>query len=81
MAVRIFAALALLGLIVAAPAGARAQGLFSEFAEGPCGAPYVGQDRDNYPCGKTRKPVCQRDTGRCQCLERRECGAKQDEGW
>ena len=91
MAVRVFAALALMAasfltaslltISLAASGGASAQGLFSEFAEGACGAPYVGQDRDTYPCDKTRKPVCQRNTGRCQCLERRDCGAKQDEGW
>ena len=86
MAVRVFAALALmaaslLAISLAASGGASAQGLFSEFAEGACGAPYVGQDRDTYPCDKTREPVCQRNTGRCQGLERRDCGAKQDEGW
>ncbi|WP_395696591.1 hypothetical protein [Methylocella sp.] len=77
LAAALFASSALLG----APAGAWAQGFFGEFAEGQCGAPYVGQDRNAYPCSKIRKPVCQRDTGRCQCLERRECGGKQDESW
>lgn len=79
MLFRPFAAVFAAATLLAAPASA--QGLFSEFVEGQCGAPYVGQDRDSYPCGKIRKPVCQRDTGRCQCLERRECGGKQDESW
>ncbi len=80
MAVRVFAALALLVAGFSA-GGAAAQGWFSEFSEGACGAPYTGPDRDTYPCEKTRKPVCQRNSGRCQCLERRECGGKLDESW
>lgn len=67
------------GLAVLAPAGAFAQ--FGEFIEGQCGGSYVGQDRGTYPCSEKRKPICQQSTGRCQCLERRACGGKQDEDW
>ncbi len=53
----------------------------AQTVEGQCGGSYVGQDRASYPCAPIRKPVCQQSTGRCQCLERRECGGKQDEEW
>lgn len=50
--------------------------------EGQCGGAYRGQDGGTYACGPNRKPYCQQDTGRCQCLERRSCpGGKKDEEW
>ncbi|VFU07748.1 conserved exported protein of unknown function [Methylocella tundrae] len=52
------------------------------YSEGACGGPYTGQDGASYTCGTNRKPNCQQGTGRCQCLERKECpGGKQDEEW
>ncbi len=50
-------------------------------SEGACGGSYAGQDRASYGCAPTRKPYCQQNTGRCQCLERKACGGKQDEEW
>ncbi len=48
--------------------------------EGQCGGPYTGEDGQSYQCGSTRKPYCLAN-GRCQCLERKACGGKQDEDW
>ncbi len=53
----------------------------AQYSEGACGGSYRGQDGAGYPCGTNRRPVCQQGTGRCQCLERRACGGKQDEDW
>ncbi len=53
----------------------------AQYVEGQCGGTYTGQDRATYPCDAKRKPVCQQDTGRCQCLEKKACGGKQDEEW
>ncbi len=53
----------------------------AQYAANQCGGSYTAQDGASYKCKNTRKPYCQQGTGRCQCLERRECGGKQDEEW
>jgi hypothetical protein len=76
MGVKIFCA-ALLALSgVALSSAAQAQ-----YWEGACGGSMRGYDGREYPCESVRKPVCQQSTGRCVCLERRECGARHDQGW
>lgn len=74
MIVRTFAATAFAVLFLALGAPAIAD------TEGQCGGPYTGPDGQGYQCTRDRKPYCL-PNGRCQCLERRECGGKQDENW
>lgn len=75
--VRMFltALLALCALTMVSPP-ARAQ-----YWVGACGGAMRGYDGREYPCQSDRKPVCQQSTGRCVCLERRECGGRHDQGW
>ena len=77
MTLRVFAAAcAFLSLAFADAANAQ------YFGGGQCGGSYTGQDGHSYTCGPNRRPFCQQGTGRCQCLERRDCpGGKQDEEW
>jgi hypothetical protein len=75
MAFRIFVAVgfAVLGLAVS-PANA-------QYWEGACGGAMRGYDGREYPCESDRKPVCDQSSGRCVCLERRQCGGRRDAGW
>lgn len=53
----------------------------AQYWAGACGGMMRGYDGREYPCESTRKPVCQQSTGRCVCLEKRECGARHDQSW
>lgn len=74
MTVRVFvsAAFAFLSLAVSFPAKA-------QVTEGACGGVMTGYDRRQYTCGRDRKPACDQSTGRCVCVERRECGGSRNE--
>lgn len=76
MIFRVFVAAAFAFLSLAILSAANAQ-----YSDGACGGVITGYDRRAYPCHPDRKPVCEQSTGRCVCLLRRECGAKQNEGW
>jgi hypothetical protein len=68
------AAVTLFGCTVAPHAYAQ-----EEWQYGACGGVMTGYDRRPYTCGPDRKPACDRRSGRCVCLLRTECGAKQNE--
>jgi hypothetical protein len=53
----------------------------AQYAEGACGGVMRGFDGRGYQCASDRKPVCEQGSGRCVCLQRRDCGARRDEGW
>ncbi len=53
----------------------------AQYTEGACGGVMRGFDGRGYPCAPDRKPVCEQSSGRCVCLQRRDCGARRDEGW
>jgi hypothetical protein len=56
-------------------------GALAQYSEGACGGAMRGYDGRGYPCEADRKPVCETSTGRCVCLQKKECGSKRDQQW
>ncbi len=74
-AVRVVAALAFLS--AAAPVFAQSDE--PPHTLGACGGVMTGYDGRPYSCGAERKPACDPNGSRCVCLERRECGGRQND--
>jgi hypothetical protein len=68
-------------LIVAFAVSAATSPAKAQYWEGACGGAMRGYDGREYPCQQDRKPVCDQSSGRCVCLERRDCGGRHDQGW
>lgn len=76
-----YLAVFVLASILALAAGAATSPAQAQYWEGACGGAMRGYDGREYPCQQDRKPVCDQTSGRCVCLERRECGGHHDQGW
>jgi hypothetical protein len=51
----------------------------AQVVEGPCGGVMTGYDRRQYTCAHDRRPACDQASGRCVCVERRDCGGSRNE--